>query len=120
MTDIQKILAEYLDGSTSVENLLAKYNILPDSELAALLELARALEEMLLPIQPSPRFVGELRAELLGAADQHKLTQRLLRQLSATHLAAGIGGLTVAAGLLWFARKSALDIMRARRANMVS
>ncbi|NJL93457.1 MAG: hypothetical protein HC915_06860 [Anaerolineae bacterium] len=104
----QEILAEYADaltrGDARVEDLLQKYNIPPGSELEALLYLAQALEKALVSVQPNTEFVERLRVQLLG----QEAAWHWLRQLSITQVAAGIagiGGVTVAAGvLIWVGR----------------
>jgi hypothetical protein len=122
MSDMQNILAEYadgfLDGSVTIAALRTKYAIEAGSELDHLLHIASQLEQILVEVTPSEIFLNELRAQLIGM-DSRQLSLLLrLRHLTVIQLAAGIGGMiggvTVAAGILWYARRSALDIRQRR------
>lgn len=103
----QDILAEYADGlvkgSVRVEEVLEKYHILPGSELEKLLRIAALLDKVFVQVDPSPEFVRHLREELM-AEDVITLVQRI-RQLTTLQIAAGLGGITFAAGVLWWARR---------------
>lgn len=105
--DHKDILAEYADGlvkgNIRVEEVLEKYNIPPGSELAALLRMAALLDRVLVQVDVPPEFVHQLREELLGT-DVQTLVQRI-RQLTTFQIAAGLGGITFAAGVLWWARR---------------
>ncbi len=105
--DNRDILAEYADGLVSgnlrMEDVLQKYHIPPGSELEALLRMAALLDRVLVQVDPSPEFVQQLREELLGT-DVQTLIQRI-RQLTTFQIAAGLGGITFAAGVLWWARR---------------
>jgi hypothetical protein len=119
MARTEDILAEYLAGSVSVDDLMTRYDIKTGSELEDLLLIAEQLEQVLVHVSPSPEFVATLRADLLRG-DSETFIKRLrvlspslsLRQVGS--LAAGIGGLTVAAGLLWYARRTGFSV-RPRR-----
>lgn len=108
----EEILAEYAEGlaagTLTVADLIEKYQIEAGSELDVLLQLAETLDDILMTVEPSAQFVDELHQTLLK--ERETLLARL-RHLSPSQVAAGIGGLTVAAGLLWLARRSALDIL---------
>lgn len=112
MNQVQEILAEYADGfitgKLTLSDLVKKYDVLPGSELDALLKLAQELEHVLVMVAPTPGFISGLRSELLATKSATLLYR--LRNLSRVQLAAGIGGLTVAAGIIWYARKSGFDI----------
>jgi hypothetical protein len=112
MTEIHEILAEYadgfLDGSVSVESLLTKYDIATDSELYHLLQLARELEESLVMVEPSAKYIRKLRKELTQEESDQLL--RWLLHAPAVRVAAGIGGITVAAGIVWYAKRAGLDV----------
>ena len=111
MTEIHDILAEYadgfIDGSVSVADLLAKHDIATDSELYELLELALQLEESLVTVEPSAKFIRNLRKELTQDSDP---ILHWLLHAPAVRVAAGIGGITVAAGIVWYAKKAGLDV----------
>lgn len=112
MKDIQEILAQYADGfingSVDISALLAEHDIPEDSETADLLRLAADLREVLVQVDPSEQFVEQLKQELLTTKPDTVV--EWLRKLSAAQqVAAGIGGMTVAAGLFWFARRSTVD-----------
>ena len=111
MTEIHDILAEYadgfIDGSVNIADLLAKHDIASDSELYHLLELARELEESLVGVEPSAKFIRNLRKELTQESDP--LLHWLLHA-PAVRVAAGIGGITVAAGIVWYAKRAGLDV----------
>ncbi len=108
-TDMQDILAEYAEGLAqgyiSPGELVEKYNIPPGSEAEALVYFAAKLEFVLREVQPSEAFVAQLRAELLG---QETLVERL-RALTPAQVMAGIGGMTMVAGLFWFVRRTAQE-----------
>lgn len=112
----QDILAEYAEslvkGEADVEALLKKYDIQPGSDLEALLYLAQSLEGVLVQVAPSAEFINRLRQELLNE-DVDTLWYRL-RQLTNVQLAAGLGGITFAAGMLWWFRRLGIEI-RIRR-----
>jgi|GEM_PF-6897391 len=109
------ILAEYVEGlvngNLSIQDLIQKYDIEEGSELELLLQLAEKLDEVLVQVEPSEVFVEALRDRLVN---DPSLLERL-RHLSAAQLAAGVGGLTVAAGLIWWARRSTLDVLIRRK-----
>jgi hypothetical protein len=119
MISTEDILAEYaegfLDGSITAADLITKYDIKPGSELEALLLLAERLGDVLVKVAPTPEFVAQLRRDLLKG-DAVSLVARLRQlhpSLSRRQLAAGIGGLTVAAGfagLLWYAHRSGYNL----------
>jgi hypothetical protein len=112
MSSVEDILAEYADGlaagSLQAQDLIQKYDIQAHSELAALLKLAQALETILVEVEPSPEFVLDLRRELLHEPQTvlHRLSKLSNSQMG--QLAAGLGGLTLAAGILWLAGRSYL------------
>lgn len=114
----QEILAEYADslvkGTIRVEDVLEKYNIEPGSELEALLRMAALLDRVLVRVEPSAEFVSQLRAELMSE-DVITLIQRL-RHLTRLQVAAGLGGITFAAGVLWWARRLNEEARIRRRA----
>lgn len=112
MSSVEDILAEYADGLVTggiqANDLIQKYDIQAHSELAAMLKLAQALEGILVQVEPSPEFVRDLRRELLH--EPQSVLNRLgkLSSVQMGQLAAGIGGLTLAAGILWLAGRSYL------------
>lgn len=112
MTELQDILAEYADGlitgETNIEKLRNKYNVAPHSELDELLQVAAELQELLVMVTPAPQFVSQLRDELLGK--NPALARRLVVKFNRTQLAAGLGGLTVAAGMLWYAKRTGIEL----------
>jgi hypothetical protein len=106
---IEDILAEYADGlsdgSVTTADLIKKYDIIAGSDDEALLQLAAQLEAVLVQVAPSPEFVTQLRHELLTGSPQRVLER--LRTLSASKLGQlaaglGVGGVTVAAGVLFW------------------
>jgi hypothetical protein len=113
----EDILAEYAEGlvrqEVDLKALLQKYEVAPDSELEALLQLAASLEKVLVGATPTVAFVEALRQKLAGNPSPALLSR--VRSLStAQQIVAGLGGLTLAAGILWIARKSALDFFPKR------
>lgn len=118
--DNRDILAEYADGliqgNLRLEDVLQKYQIAPGSELEALLRMAALLDRVLVQVDPSPEFVQQLREELLGT-DVQTLIQRL-RQLTTFQIAAGLGGITFAAGVLWWARRLNEEARLRRRGDI--
>lgn len=116
---IEDILAEYADqlieGHITVAEVMAKYNIPSGSETEILLKLAFQLETVLVNVAPSPEFVAQLRQDLLSGSSQNVVAR--LRTLSAAQLgqlAAGVGGVTVVAGVLfwyWSRREKLLPLV---------
>src|SRR5688572_3308766 len=96
----EDILAEYADGfirgMVRIEDLMQKYNIAPESDLAALLGVAQSIEKALVEVQPSAEFMEHLRQELMTERNLLFMLDRL-RHLSSRQMMAGlagIGGLT--------------------------
>lgn len=111
----QDILAEYAEGlaagGISPEALILKYGLAENSEIAQLLRLAAEIEQVLVRVAPSDVFVAQLRDELMAVKSQTLLTW--LRQLNTMYVAAGIGSVTMAAGIFWLAsRNPALEKWR--------
>jgi hypothetical protein len=105
--NIEEILAQYadqlIDGRMTIPELMAQYQIPNGSEAESLLTLAVQLEAVLVKVAPSPEFVAQLRHDLLSGSSQHGLAR--LRSLSAAQvgqLAAGVGGVTMVAGVLFW------------------
>ena len=119
MSEVSEILAEYaegfLDGSVTVDGLITKYDISPESELYHLLQMARDLEESLVMVEPSAKFIRKLRKEL---TNEESDALRWLLHAPALRVAAGIGGITVAAGIVWYARRVGLEVKLPR--DMIS
>lgn len=116
----ENILGEYADslvqGTIRVEEVMEKYQIAPESELAALLRVAALLDQVLVQVEPSSEFIQQLRQELMDE-DVINLIQRI-RQLTTLQIAAGLGGLTFAAGVLWWARRLNNEESRLRRRSL--
>ena len=116
MTDLQNILAEFADGfilgALTADDLIKKYQLTADSDIAELLKLAQMLENIFVPVQPSAAFVDQLREEL--ASEPQAWLERL-RQMTRLQMAAGIAGiggitgLTVAA--VWWATRSRRSLL---------
>lgn len=103
--EIEDILDEYANGELSLTDIIEKYNLQDDADAQWLLSLADDVEDILTAVNPSPEFVATLRQQL---QENPNVVERL-RQLSRVKVAAGIGGITVAAGILWLARRSAIE-----------
>ncbi len=111
---MEEILAEYADGlangSITANDLLQQYQAAGSSELEQLLQLALELESILVQVAPSTEFVAQLRHDLLDSATSLNGYNRWwqLSPLQIGGLAAGIGGITVAAaGILWYVARRA-------------
>lgn len=119
---IQEILAEYADGlaqgNVRAEEVLAKYQVEAGSDLEALLLLAQALEGVLVRVYPSAEFAEQLRRDLLGMENTLAILDSLRQlRLSNRQIAAGVGGLTVAAGVIWWVRRAGIDLLMRRNAT---
>jgi hypothetical protein len=120
---LQNLLADHADGLlkgvVSTTALLTRYGLTGDLYIKNLIHIAEQIQIAMPEVEPSEAFVAALYAQLVGAHD-HNMFDRLvawrierLRHLPAhMQLAAGLGGLTLTAGLYW--------IMRGRGVNFQS
>ncbi|MFP4322206.1 MAG: hypothetical protein ACLFTK_07120 [Anaerolineales bacterium] len=119
---IEDILAEYADslatGRITPAELVKKYNLPPGSDAEALVYFAAKLEDVLYEVRASDVFVAHLRADLLGTS-KDSLAERL-RALTPAQVMAGIGGMTVVAGIVWLVRRNAQERRDPERLNPMS
>lgn len=73
-----------------------------NGQVAPLLALAELIQRVLVPVEPSERFVTQLGRELREsyAADHPTVWRRIRRLPPTTQIAAGIGGATLTAGVV--------------------
>ncbi len=88
-----------------------------ETELETLLVLAERIERAMPPVTPSEQFVAELRQRLLQAERRQALSLwgRVQRLPLRTRVAAGIGGATLTAGVVFLATRSVYDALGNRR-----
>ncbi len=88
-----------------------------ETELKALLALAERIERAMPPVAPSEQFVMELRQRLLQAEKRQavSLWGRVQRLPLHTRVAAGIGGATLTAGVVFLATRSVYEALGNRR-----
>lgn len=88
-----------------------------------LFALTQQLHRALVPVEPSSLFVRELRRRLLSEefTAQRSLWERTRQLPLPVQIAAGIGGATLTAGIVLFARRplmDAIDEIRSRRTSI--
>lgn len=117
----QNLLMAHADalvtGSPVREQVRAACAQSGETELEALLALAERVERAMPPVAPSERFVAELRQRLLQAEKQQSVSLwgRVQRLPLRTRVAAGIGGATLTAGVVFLATRSVYDALGNRR-----
>lgn len=103
---LQNILANLtdamLDEAADVDTLLAQYQI-DENDLAGLVTLIDQLNQTLLPVQPSGRFVRRLHQDLIGMEPGNVLG-RVRRLPPRVQIAAGIA---LVAGVMILSRRRA-------------
>lgn len=91
-----------------------------DSERSEdLFALTEQLHHTLVPVDPSPIFVRELRSHLMDfqLADTPSLWERTRHLPLPVQIAAGLGGATLTAGLVLVARRPLLDALDELRSH---
>lgn len=103
---IANFLADYADGAASLDSLLAQHN-LSYQQIDDLVDLTEKLRGVLVEVSPSPAFVDTLLMELVGSKDaQHLWWSRVQTMPNRMKIAAGIGGITLTAGMLLITARS--------------
>ncbi len=103
---IADFLADYADGVAPLESLLTQYN-LSYQQIDDLVDLAEQLREVLVEVSPSPAFMEGLLHELIGSKHaQHLWWSRVQTMPNRMKIAAGIGGITLTAGMLLITARS--------------
>ncbi len=104
---IADLLSDYADGVAPLETLLDRYNV-SYQQVSELVDLADQLRSTLVEVSPSPQFVDGLLQELIGEQQAAALGwwSRIQAMPTRTKLAAGIGGITLTAGVLLITARS--------------
>jgi hypothetical protein len=116
---LQNLLADHVEallgGVPDRNTLLARYGLVRDPWANALLTLAEDIQAALRPVNPSNAFVAALYNRLVGLPELTLLERLMLLRLAGLrHMprrmqwAAGIGGLTLTAGVFWIAARGRL------------
>lgn len=91
------------DGVDLAADLMAQKPVEDQRALEALLALARRVQAALVPVEPRPDFVSELKARLSVGARQARLAaiqKQDVRRRQWIGLAAGVGGIIYLVGLM--------------------
>lgn len=103
---IANFLADYIDGVAPLDTLLAYYDISCE-QVADLIAIADQLGDVLVDVSPSPTFILQLYEDLLQenypAQSWWEWMQAFPTRMK---LAAGFGGLTITAGVLYVTMRS--------------
>jgi hypothetical protein len=108
-----------LAGTLDLDKLMEQYDEVSWNQVASLFALAERINRSLVTVKASDQFVDQLRRQLVGASalDHRSLWARLRAMPPRKQLAAGIGGVTLTAGVFFIASRSvpdALDYVRHR------
>jgi hypothetical protein len=111
---IQHLLADHADaliaGTLDLRRLRRQYNRVIFGQAESLLALAEQISESMPVVVPSEEFVEQLRCQLIEGSPIHRSLWKRIRELPPrTQLAAGIGGATLTAGVVLFARRPVVD-----------
>ncbi|HML20485.1 MAG TPA: hypothetical protein PKD09_02480 [Aggregatilinea sp.] len=98
-----------------------KHNSTPDQS-EDLFALTEQLYHTLVPVEPSPIFVRELRSHLMDVqlVDEPSLWERTRQLPLPVQIAAGLGGATLTAGIVLVARRPLLDALGELRGHRTS
>ena len=122
---LQDLLMAHADalvaGTLDRDALLEPFEQGTRDQVEDLLSLAERISETLTEVTPSEQFIIQLRRQLVdaGALGHQSLWGRMRQLPPRTQLAAGIGGVTLTAGVVLLASRTlpdALDSWRHRRA----
>lgn len=103
---VTNLLNDYADGVAPLDALLDVYRI-PSEWVNDLAALADQLRETLVAVSPTAAFVDELYKELVGHKQAARtLWGRVQNLPPRMKLAAGIGGITLTAGVLLITARS--------------
>lgn len=102
-----------ISGTVDIDGLLRQYHWVTRRQVDSLLILAERLNKAFVVVKPSDDFVKELRRQLDEANTfENRSLWRQFRDLSPrTQLAAGIGGATLTAGVVYFASRPVRDAL---------
>ncbi|MBN1966422.1 MAG: hypothetical protein JW910_17360 [Anaerolineae bacterium] len=95
---IASVLTGYVDGVAPLEDLLLRYQV-ARHEVEDLIELSDDLRAILIDVLPSPAFVAQLYDALVGQSSAMTMWNRVQAMPPRMKLAAGIGGITITAGV---------------------
>jgi hypothetical protein len=106
-------------GSLNRDQLFDQYDQVSRSQIDNLLNLAERVSSTLITVNPSDEFVKQLYFDLIEAAlnNHPSLWQRIRQMPPRRQLAAGIGGATLTAGVVFIASRPAREFWRNRRAT---
>ncbi len=103
---ISSLLADYVDGVAPLETLLKQYNV-SYQQIGDLVDLADQLRGTLVEVSPSLDFTNSLLAELVGSKSAPRFWwDRVQTMPNRVKIAAGIGGITLTAGMLLITARS--------------
>lgn len=110
---IASLLADYTDGVAPLDTLLDRYR-LSYHQVADLVTLTDQLHNTLVEVSPSAAFVDSLFKDLVGSSPRRLDWRSRVRTMSPRmKVAAGIGGLTLTAGVLLLTGHSLLHLIHA-------
>ncbi|WP_162909953.1 hypothetical protein [Aggregatilinea lenta] len=97
-----------------------KHGNLPEQS-EELFALTEQLHNTLVPVEPSPIFVRELRSHLMDVqlVDAPSLWERTRQLPLPVQIAAGLGGATLTAGIVLVARRPLLDALDELRSHRI-
>lgn len=102
-----------ISGTVDLDQLLRQYHWISRKQIDSLFALAEQLSKALVVVKPSDDFVKELRRQLDEANTlENRSLWRQFRDLpTSRQLAAGIGGATLTAGVVYFASRPVRDAL---------
>jgi hypothetical protein len=122
---LQDFLMAYADalvsGTRDADSVLEQFDQDMRGQIEDLLILSDLISKVLTEVAPSDEFIAQLRSRLTeaGGPESRSLWMRIRRLPPRAQLAAGIGGATLTAGVVFIAARTlpeALDLWRNRHA----
>lgn len=105
-------ISDYLEGIAPLNTLLDYYDY-QHADVADFIDLAEQLSEVLVEVSPSPAFVAGLYNDVLTAYYPERTWWGRLRAVPMRmKLAAGLGGITITAGMIVITYRSARYLVR--------
>ncbi|MBE0689145.1 MAG: hypothetical protein IH587_03370 [Anaerolineae bacterium] len=109
---ISSVISDYVEGVVPLENLLNQYQVSFD-QVQELVELSDRLSARLAEVNPSAAFVESLYQDLLGKRQESRswwrrvpVSERVQTMPKSAKIAAGIGGITITAGMVLLTARS--------------
>lgn len=117
---ITDVLADYADSAAPLASLLEQYQV-SFSDVQELIELSDMLAAQLTEVSPAPTFIDSLYQDLLGKRLESRswwrrvpVPERVQTMPRSAKIAAGIGGITITAGMVLFTARSIYRLMGLR------